>query len=923
MAEVYPKETSPARFLRANYLLLLTGAILLVGLYFISRENYLLFHSLVEMFSVVISITIFALIWNSRSYLDNSYLKLLGVAYLFIGLLDLMHALAFKGMGVFPSTGLGEPNAANLPTQLWLAGRYVQSLTFAIAPLFLLPLLKKVRAEALLAGYGLLTALLFLSIAWQVFPDAYLDHIGLTPFKIISEYVIIALFAIGLLQLIYSDRVRKALDEDVLRLLAYSIAFNIAAELAFTEYLAVNDLINLTGHFFKIIAVYLIYKAIIETGLLKPYNLLFRELALREAALRASEARERARATQMEAIMDVVPAIVWIAHDAQSRNVTGNRASSELLNLPPNANHSRYAPEVAGRFKFYDQAGNLLTHQTLPMHVAASTGQAIRDYQETVLSEDGTERHLFGNITPLFDDAEAPAGAVGAFIDITARVYAEQALQESERRYRTLFETMVEGFALEELVYDEQSQALDSRFHEMNPAFERMMGIPRDRMIGRRASELMNGVKSPWIDDFAKAVQSGRPVRVEQYSQLAGKYLEALINPIEGNYFTVLTSDVTDRRKSQEALRQSEARLRRLVDSNIIGIIYADDQGHITLANDAFLNITGYTRDDFEAGQVNWLNMTPPEYRLVEEKAIAEANERGACTPYQKEYIRRNGSRVPVLIGYAYFTESVPLYICFVIDLTPQKQAEEVVRQYATRLEQSNRELQDFAFVASHDLQEPLRKIQAFGERLNGRSADKLDKDSRDYLERMLNAAGRMRAMINDLLALSRVTTQGHPFQQVNLNEVVGEVISDLETRIERTGGMVEVSDLPTLEADPLQMHQLLQNLVGNGLKFHKKDQQPRVRLYADCAKGGRQVMIYIEDHGIGFEEQYMERIFQPFQRLHGINQYEGSGMGLAICRKIVERHSGTITARSNPGEGATFIITLPVHQPVHNDQNL
>jgi signal transduction histidine kinase len=145
-------------------------------------------------------------------------------------------------------------------------------------------------------------------------------------------------------------------------------------------------------------------------------------------------------------------------------------------------------------------------------------------------------------------------------------------------------------------------------------------------------------------------------------------------------------------------------------------------------------------------------------------------------------------------------------------------------------------------------------------------------------------------------------------------------VLSDLETRIERTGGKVELGELPTLEADPIQMHQLLQNLVGNALKFHKPDQRPHVRLYADCAENERRAILYVKDEGIGFEAQYLERIFQPFQRLHGMSQYEGSGMGLAICRKIVERHSGTITASSAPGAGATFIITLPVHQPIHRE---
>jgi light-regulated signal transduction histidine kinase (bacteriophytochrome) len=272
-------------------------------------------------------------------------------------------------------------------------------------------------------------------------------------------------------------------------------------------------------------------------------------------------------------------------------------------------------------------------------------------------------------------------------------------------------------------------------------------------------------------------------------------------------------------------------------------------------------------------------------------------------------------------MGYAYFEkEKVPYYIAFIVDLSEQKQAEAAIKEYAermerlnTELERANRELQDFAFVASHDLQEPLRKIQAFGDRLASRLGSNLDDESRDYLIRMGNASQRMRLMINDLLALSRITTRGQPFEYVTLDEVVSEVISDLELRIESTGGQVEVGYLPSLQADPVQMHQLFQNLIVNALKFHKPDTNPEVHVFGECNTEQQKAIIYVKDNGIGFDEQYLDRIFQPFQRLNGMGQYEGSGIGLAVCRKIVERHNGTITAHSQPGEGSTFIITLPM----------
>jgi signal transduction histidine kinase len=241
----------------------------------------------------------------------------------------------------------------------------------------------------------------------------------------------------------------------------------------------------------------------------------------------------------------------------------------------------------------------------------------------------------------------------------------------------------------------------------------------------------------------------------------------------------------------------------------------------------------------------------------------------------------------------------------------------ERLQQSTLELERSNRELQDFAFVASHDLQEPLRKIQAFGDRLKTKHGAALGADGIDYLARMQGAAHRMHTLINDLLTFSRVTSKAQPFVPVDLGRIATEVLSDLEERIERSGARVETGPLPTLDADPLQMRQLLQNLVANALKFHRAGETPVVKILAAVEKNGgaAQARITVADNGIGFDMKYLDRIFTPFQRLHGRSEYEGTGMGLAVCRRIVERHGGTLTAESAPGQGARFLVTLPVHQ--------
>ena len=241
-------------------------------------------------------------------------------------------------------------------------------------------------------------------------------------------------------------------------------------------------------------------------------------------------------------------------------------------------------------------------------------------------------------------------------------------------------------------------------------------------------------------------------------------------------------------------------------------------------------------------------------------------------------------------------------------------------------LARSNRDLEEFAFVASHDLQEPLRKVQAFGDRLARLAGDQLTGDAKDCLGRMLDGVRRMQTMVTDLLTFSRITSQAPAFKAVDLSEIAQEVIDDLEVQIEEAKGRVEIGTLPRIEADPRQMRHLFQNLTVNALKFRRDGVAPVVRLSGEIRAGYTRAAnpngtlpmfcdIIIEDNGIGFEQKYEARIFEVFQRLHDRNRYPGTGMGLALCRKIAEFHGGKIAAIGEPGKGSTFRITLPVQQ--------
>ncbi|MBA3352089.1 MAG: PAS domain S-box protein [Blastocatellia bacterium] len=358
--------------------------------------------------------------------------------------------------------------------------------------------------------------------------------------------------------------------------------------------------------------------------------------------------------------------------------------------------------------------------------------------------------------------------------------------------------------------------------------------------------------------------------------------------------------------------------LNAALDAAANGILITDGSGSIEWSNRAFTTLTGYTADEVKGknSQILESGKHDDEFYADMWRTITAGN------PWMGELTNRRKS------GELYEEEMTitPVFdeasgtnhfISIKSDITERKLAEEQLRIFNHKLQLSNRELQDFAFVASHDLQEPLRKVQTFADRLSTKYSGALDETGLDYLERMRNAAGRMQTLIQDLLSFSRVTTQAQPFMPVNVEEITKGVLSDLEVKIEETGATVEMRGLPVIDADPSQIRQLVQNLVGNALKFRRDGVAPIVKISAEPRENGNggAYEITVEDNGIGFDEKYLDKIFTVFQRLHGRAEYEGSGIGLAVCRKIVERHNGTITAISAPGSGAKFKFTLPTHQ--------
>ena len=388
-------------------------------------------------------------------------------------------------------------------------------------------------------------------------------------------------------------------------------------------------------------------------------------------------------------------------------------------------------------------------------------------------------------------------------------------------------------------------------------------------------------------------------------------------------------SRAIEKRRAEEALRESAARIRAIVDGAVDGIITIDEDGSIESYNPACERIFGYLAEQVVGQNVKMLMpMATRERHDGYLSTYQQTGKRGIMGAGRHVTGQRaDGTTVPLHLSVSEVSlGDRRIFTGIVRDITELQRAHAELEDFASRLARSNRDLDDFASIASHDLQEPLRKVTTFGDRLKAKCGGTLDEQGRDYLERMQNAARRMQTLIHDLLAFSRVTTKTQPFVPVDLGQVVGGVLSDLEVRIEELGAQIDVGELPTVDADPLQIQQLIQNLIGNALKFHRAGESPHVRISAAVVPApvtepggespGMQCRLEVADNGIGFEEKYRTRIFNVFQRLHGRDAYEGTGIGLAICRKIAERHNGTITAAAQPNEGATFTVLLPLRQP-------
>ncbi len=461
-----------------------------------------------------------------------------------------------------------------------------------------------------------------------------------------------------------------------------------------------------------------------------------------------------------------------------------------------------------------------------------------------------------------------------------------------------------------------------NRILKVNQYGADLLGIPAVEIEGQLMDEFFPDLAEECYLGDLEVIRTGKPKfgLIGEWKTIQGKrWLRTDKVPYRGKNGKVegvilISEDITESRKSQEQL----ALMFTAIEQSHTAVMITDNGGRIEYANPSFCENSGYSADELMGRSTRILKSGehPKSYYSHLWRTL------NAGEIWRGEFINRAkagtlySERVtihPIRNDLGKITH----FVWVRIDDVERRETVRQLREYAKELARSNKDLDEFASIASHDLQEPLRKIVSFGEKLSAGYQPVLDDRGLNYLDRMVDAAGRLKNLVRDLIELSRVSRNVQTMGSIDLNQVLGEVLLDLEFTIEETSAVIEKNPLSTIEGNRAQLHQLFQNLLSNALKFHKKQSPPQISISHKKLREG-QVEIEMRDQGIGFDEKYLVKIFKPFERLHTVlDGYRGSGIGLALCRKIVEAHGGSITAESQPGEGAVFRVRLPEKQNI------
>jgi PAS domain S-box-containing protein len=528
---------------------------------------------------------------------------------------------------------------------------------------------------------------------------------------------------------------------------------------------------------------------------------------------------------------------------------------------------------------------------------------------------------IFNKWLSVYFYSPQPGQVVAISNDITKRKEAEAALKESEEKYRGLFSNITEGFELGEIICDTEGQPIDYKFLDVNPAFEKMSGLSRENIIGKRVKEVRFGIEAFWIDTFGKVALTGQPVHVERYVPTVNRWLEVYVFCDQSGHFAALWQDITERKKAEESLKESEGNLNRVIEAEKSGLALIDEKGAFVMVNSAFLKMFCIpTKSDIlRVNSLDWgkwkvygedgITLLDVDEHPVRKAAITGKPVQnklvGMKCPNSEIFMWMVVNAEPILKNDGTLRFLITTYY----DITEIKEAEEELKRQGEQLQAVNQELEAFSYSVSHDLRAPLRSLSGFSGILLEDYGTKLDDEGKVYLHKIKESSEYMSKLIDDLLKLARVAQNEISIEDLDLSEMAQKIIDELQNGAPRRRAEVCIEPGLCGRGDRVLIGQVLENLLNNAWKYNSKKPETKIEIGSGVHEG--KTTYYVRDNGAGFDMTYADKLFKPFQRLHTESEFEGTGIGLAIVQRIIRRHGGKVWAEGKVGEGATFYFTL------------